>query len=364
MRGIPEALIDVRQSASASANALHELIGVGSRAVSNLDVSVAAFRTTLDREFAAAASLHHQSSQVLADSVRQIGDSTGLLAAGASDLTNAAQVNTAAVQRMDESIRTHFTPGNEQLNEVIHALAERLAASSNQVAGLTLKVEALAVEFDKVTSKLGPSISSFCDVIDNRFGRVVTQQGVQAEVIDRSTQQLREMADGLSQGAASLNSLLHEVSHLVGRAKSTQGALVEATNNLAEVGKQLRQSIAGDVAPSQRAMHEISASLAESTAQLSDFVVQGVKPATRQLITLHHTLTGLADTVDAIREFSNARADIDRLTDTLARASEISEAISALPEQLRQVLDQGFDSQVADADSSGRFMTWLAKRPR
>jgi hypothetical protein len=70
--GVPEALHDVHRTTAASAAALDELIRVGSRAVSNLDVSVAAFRSTLDREFAAAAKLHRRSSRALAETVQQI----------------------------------------------------------------------------------------------------------------------------------------------------------------------------------------------------------------------------------------------------------------------------------------------------
>ena len=111
-------------------------------------------------------------------------------------------------------------------------------------------------------------------------------------------------------------------------------------------------------------MHQITNSLEVSASQLSDFVAEGIKPATRQLVSLHQTLSGLADTVDAIKQFSNARADIDRLNDTLARAAKIGDAISALPEQIRQILEQSVDQHANSTDSSGRFMTWLSRRPR
>jgi methyl-accepting chemotaxis protein len=280
IKGIPEALVDVRRATKASADALQELIGVGSRAVSNLDVSVAAFRTTLEREFATAARLHHQSSGVLAESVRQIGDAAGLIASGAVDVGKNVRENAAA------------------------------------------------------------------------------------ESIDRSMERLREMADTASHGTTTLNSILQEVSQLVGQTKTTQEALVEATKNLSEVGRQLRQSLTSDVAPSQRALHDITTSLVESSAQLSNFVGEGVKPATRQLATLHQTLTGLSGTVDAIKEFSSARADIDRLNDTLARASKIADAISALPDQIRQILEQSVNHHANTAESSGRLMTWFSRKPR
>jgi predicted nucleic acid-binding Zn-ribbon protein len=364
IKGIPESLIDVRRATKASAEALQELTGVGTRAVSNLDVSVAAFRTTLDREFATAARLHHQSSGVLAESVRQIGDAAGLLASGAGDLGTTARANADAAQRMDESIRQHVVPGSERFREVVQTLAEQVAASRNESAMLSSKIEALAAEFDKVTNRLAPSVTSFCEAIDHRFGPAMTQQSVQAESIDRSMQRLCEVADSASHGTAALNSILQEVSQHAGQTKTTQQALVEATKNLSEAGRQLRQSITSDVAPSQRAMHEITSSLVESSTQLSNFVGQGVKPATRQLATLQQTLAGLADTVDAIKEFSGARSDIDRLNDTLARASKIADAISGLPEQIREILEQTVNHHANSADSSGRLMSWLSRKPR
>jgi methyl-accepting chemotaxis protein len=364
MKGIPDSLHEVRRATKTSADALEELITIGSRAVSNLDVSVAAFRTTLDREFTAAARLHYHSGQVLAESVRQIGDATGLLTSGADDLTKHARANAVAVQKMDESIRQHIVPGNERFHDVVQMLAAQVAASNTDAAALSAKVEALAGELDKMTSKLTPSVATFCDAIDNRFGPAVTRQSDQAESIGRSMQQLREMAESVSHGATTLNSILLEVSQVAGQTKATHEALIEATNNLAEVGRQVRQSMASDVAPSHRAVHEVASSLAESTAQLSDFIAQGVKPATRQLATLHQTLAGLAETVEAIQQFSSARADIDRLNDTLARASKIGDAISALPEQIQRILEQNVDHHVSGTNASGRLMTWISRRPR
>jgi hypothetical protein len=364
MKGIPDSLLEVRRATKVSADALEELIEVGSRAVSNLDVSVAAFRTTLDREFTAAARLHHHSSQVLAESARQIGDGTGMLTSGADDLTKTARAHTAAVQKLDESIRQHILPGNAQFRDVVQVLSSRVAASDKDATALSSKLQSLAGDFDKLTSTLTPSIAAFCEAIGNRFTPAVTRQSDQAESIARSMQQLREMAESVSHGTTTLNSMLQEVAQLVGQTKSTHEALIEATNNLAEVGRQVRQSMTSDVAPSQRAVHEVAASLAQSTAQLSDFVAQGINPATRQLATLHQTLAGLAGTVETIKQFSGARADIDRLNHTLAQAAKIGDAISALPEQIQRILEQNVDHHVPGANSSGRLMTWLSRRPR
>jgi len=172
------------------------------------------------------------------------------------------------------------------------------------------------------------------------------------------------MAESMSQGTTTLNAMLHDVSQFVVQTRGTHETLAGAANNLADVGSQLRQSIENDVAPSQRAMHEIATTFAESTSQLSAFTSQGVGPATRQLALLHQTLAGLEESVHAITNLSHARADIERLSDTLARATEISEAISALPEQIRDFLEQQAGHNAAATNSRGRFMKWLARRPR
>ncbi len=75
MSQMPQSLVDLRAAIAASAAALEELLPVGARAVANLDVSVSAFRTTIDREFADAARLQQHSSRSLAECAQQIADS-------------------------------------------------------------------------------------------------------------------------------------------------------------------------------------------------------------------------------------------------------------------------------------------------
>jgi hypothetical protein len=79
MDGIPGALRGARDALAASAAALEELLPAATRSVSNLDVSVAAFRTTVDREFHDAAVLHHRASKTLAAAVADISDAAEML---------------------------------------------------------------------------------------------------------------------------------------------------------------------------------------------------------------------------------------------------------------------------------------------
>lgn len=123
VKGLPETLAELRKATAASAAALEELIPVGQRAVAGLDVSVAAFRSTIDHEFIEAAKKHHSSIDGLTDSVSQIsansrkvlGESAEQLQESAMSLTEAAQLltkllseqagATGEVTSMQESVR-------------------------------------------------------------------------------------------------------------------------------------------------------------------------------------------------------------------------------------------------------------------
>lgn len=104
MKGIPQALCVLRDATAASANALQELLPVGARAVSNLDVSVAAFRSTVDREFTEAAKLHYRSSKALAASVQHIAESTELLNAAAAALKQATESTANSFEQIDHPL--------------------------------------------------------------------------------------------------------------------------------------------------------------------------------------------------------------------------------------------------------------------
>jgi hypothetical protein len=364
IQGIPDALGDVRIAAGASAIALQELIQVGSRAVANLDVSVAAFRTTLDRDFATAANLHFRSSNVFAESVQRVTDATALLKSGAEELKRTAEANTSSFDGLQESLQQHLLPGTRGFHEAAQELTNQITASNNVAGKLAASVEAVAHEFDRVAGGLAPSVSAFCDAVNNRFGPAMTQQGTQVELVGQSMERLREMAGSLSQGSTTLSAMLQEMADSVRQARAMHGQLAEEAQSLAAMGRQLRETIVVDVAPAQQSMHKIAESYAESAARLSRFMEHGLGPATEQLATLRQSLAGLAQAVESIQKFSHARADIDRLTDTLARAAEISDAIAALPEKLQEMLEQNARHAANRANSRGTIRTWLANRPK
>jgi hypothetical protein len=98
IKGMPQALCVLRDATAASAHALQELLPVGARAVSNLDVSVAAFRSTVDREFTEAAKLQYRAGKALAASMQQIVDATETLSAASAALREASQPELISMQ--------------------------------------------------------------------------------------------------------------------------------------------------------------------------------------------------------------------------------------------------------------------------
>lgn len=267
IRGVPQTLVELRNATAAAANALAELAPVGARAVANLDVSVAAFRSTIDREFTEAARLHHRSGKDLAEALHQISDSTESLRATTSGLQPA--------------IERQFTE-----------LSRRIAASSE-----------------------------------------------------------------------ALNAMLAECTRSAEQATAAQAAIAQAGRELADSSGQLWQTMESEMGPAQRTMRESASSFAESAGELSAFIKRGLGPAARDLSSLHETLTGLRETVKSIQDFSQARADIDQLTDTLGRAADIADALSALPERVREIVEQNANHGLRLA-SSRTLKNLLPGRPR
>ena len=256
VKGLPETLAELRKATAASASALEELIPVGQRAVAGLDVSVAAFRSTVDHEFIEAAKKHHSSIDGLTASVSQISD------------------------------------------------------SSRQVLG-------------------------------------------------ESADQLQESAKSLTEAAQLLTQVLVQQAGVTGEVSSMQESVRHAVAQLAEAGSKLQETVRSDIGPSQRELHEAASSFTGSSKQLAKFIDKGLEPATKQLTQLHTTLAGLESTVRTMREFNEAGTDINRLAESMQRASEVADAIADLPTQIRETLDQHATDQAELTAARSGLGSWF-----
>jgi hypothetical protein len=97
--------------------------------------------------------------------------------------------------------------------------------------------------------------------------------------------------------------------------------------------------------------------------RLGTFIQKGIDPATKRLFRLDETLQRLNGTVDAIRDFSGARQEIEHLSRSLAQAAAVSDAIGSLPDKLREVLEEVARTHQMQLEtrSRGGMMGWLRR---
>jgi uncharacterized phage infection (PIP) family protein YhgE len=253
IKGLPDTLRDVRHATAASAKTLEALIPVGQRAVAGLDVSVSAFRTSIEQDFIQAATRHRESLDSLSEcNMKALSDSSSRIQDAAKAVTEGSVL----------------------------------------------------------------------------FGKVLEDQSQFTELMSPIHETLRESIDQLSKSGAELHATVRK-----------------------------------EMTPSHKAFSEAAASFATSASQLSAFIESGVDPATKRLSELHRTLSGLEKTAKAMHTFSVAGGDVDRITQSLADAADVADAIAALPEQILEVLEQNGNGQEELAGASGKLMGWLRNRP-
>lgn len=225
VKGLPETLAELRKATAASASALEELIPVGQRAVAGLDVSVAAFRSTVDHEFIEAAKKHHSSINGLTDSVSQIsdssrqvlGESAEQLQESAMSLTEAAQLLTkllgeqagvtSEVSTMQESVRTavaQLADAGSKLQETVqsdvgpsqrelHAAATSFTGSAKKLAKFIDKGLEPAT---RQLTELHTTLSGLESTV--RTMREFNEAGTDIKRLAESMQRASEVADAIA----------------------------------------------------------------------------------------------------------------------------------------------------------------------
>ena len=78
-KDLPESMTWLRDSVEACVESLQHLIPIGERAVSGLDVSVAALRSTIDNQFTEASKLHTQSMRGISQSIEYLNENAARL---------------------------------------------------------------------------------------------------------------------------------------------------------------------------------------------------------------------------------------------------------------------------------------------
>jgi hypothetical protein len=225
IKDLPQTMIALRDATSASADALARIAPMHERAAANLDVSVAAFRTTIDEKFTAAAEQHHRASATLAASVAEICKTSEVLRDAAGGVQQSAATSATAIQRADQSLSAAaqgLGDASERLRrsvagdlapsqQSLHAAADALAQSAQQIAafvsdGIQPATRDLAGlhqvmnGLDDTIAKINAVTLAGGDV--ERLAAALSRASEIAQAIENLPEQIRRIVEGSVQHAA------------------------------------------------------------------------------------------------------------------------------------------------------------------
>ena len=373
LRGLPETLQQLTATAHAAIDTLQSLVPAGELLVAGLDVSVASFRTAIDTQFVEAVRSHHASTDTLAESVGRINESSERLKISSTDLQETVNAHTNAFKSLNRSLQQQVLPAHEaflatikHFNGQAEGLVEQLERLHSEVIASLEKMTSLAPEAADAVAKFSRSTATFSDAVQHRFGPAAEGHQNNALAVAASVQQLQQAARGLSDGNLALGQLLDGQVKLGRELAAVYGTLRQAVERLAETGRLLNQSYETGLLPSQRSVGQAAETLADSSRRLAAAVHQGVDPVTARLAELDDTLRRFSATARAIQEFTAARGDIERLTQSLAQAAAVTDAIAALPGQMRCLLEELVAQGHAEAagNAKGGWTAWFRGRRR
>ena len=143
-----------------------------------------------------------------------------------------------------------------------------------------------------------------------------------------------------------------------------QETLRAAIDKIATVGDSFQGTVDAHIAPSHRALSDATGSFAASAGRLASFIEDGLDPVTQRLTAFDQTLSRLEGTVDAIRDFSQVREEVEELSASLSQAAGVAKAIADLPDQIRNILEELVAAQHHEINSRGNLLTWIRGRPK
>ena len=368
---LPGKLSELTEATSAAVETIQAMIPVGERAISGLDVSVAAFRSAVESSFVEAAKSHQTATENLVDSVGRISESTIQLKVSSGDLQDTVNAHSNSFKNLNRSLNKQVLPAHEAFLAAIskfngrgEGVLEQLDELHSDVVESIGQITSLAPSAAEAIAGFSASSAAFSDAVQHRFAPAADEHRENTDKLSASIDKLQKSTQGLADGETAAGDLVRLQTRLSEELGTVQESLRLAVDRLAETGADLNQSLVGDVAPSQRSLREAAKSVSDSAARLSVFVQKGIDPATKRLHRLDETLQRLTGTVDAIRDFSGARQDIENLGQSLSRAAAVSDAIAALPEQIREILEQvaRTHQHQVDTQSRGGMMGWLRGR--
>ncbi|NLF70271.1 MAG: hypothetical protein GX575_14625 [Candidatus Anammoximicrobium sp.] len=372
LRELPGKLAELTAGIEYAADTLDALIPVGQRAMTGMDSAVEAFRTAVEGRFAEAAKTHHASIETLAESVARINESTLQLRVSSGDLQDTVNAHANAFKVLNRSLQKQVLPAHEaflaaisQFNGRAEGLLERIDGLHQEVLESIERIASLAPEAGQAIAAFANSATTFSDAVQHQFVPAADAHQDTTGKLTAATLELQRSTAFLAEGEGVVHGLVRLQARLSEDLHAAQETLRSAVNGLANTSAALQQSFTGEMLPSQRALHQAAAGFADSTKQLAGFLAHGLDPVTQRLVQLDQTFQSLEGAVAAIRDFAAARPDIEHLTQSLSRAAAVTDAIAALPQQVRQVLEEAATARAEQqaAKTGGGLSAWFHRRP-
>jgi ABC-type transporter Mla subunit MlaD len=225
-----------------------------------------------------------------------------------------------------------FGGKTRELPETMDGMREAMAESVETI-------QSLAPVAERVIAGLDVSVMAFRTSVETQT-REATSLQKNLEQLARAVEQIEQAGNLLARGTESIEHVLQRQAGVQREIEPAHEAMKTAIDRIAVAGTNLQRTIDDHVAPSQLTMGRAVDSFARSADRLSSFVDEGLAPVTQRLTTLDKTLSRLEGTVNAMQGFADAGSEIQKLSQSLAQAATVAQAISELPEQIRQVLEQ------------------------
>jgi chromosome segregation ATPase len=339
-----------------------------------LDVSVSAFRTAVESQFIEAARLHRTAIGDISDSAERLSRTTDNLRTGSDELHGAISAHSGSFQELgralSHSLEIDLVPTHQKLRATVNSFDSCVAEFTACMRALRSTTESLSGNIETATRDIGslagqlqPTVTAFREAVDDQFTSAAGQHEKNLKTLATSLDQIEQMGQTLSKSATVVEKLLEQHTGLAEQIEPAQVALRSAMDRIAHAGDAFEKTMDDRVIPSQQAMGEAADSFATSADRLTAFIEEGVDPATHRLVALDQTLSRLEGTVDALREFSGVRTDIEQLAQSLARAATVADAISALPGQIREILEELVATHRDEMDNSrGNWLGFLRHR--
>ncbi len=290
---------------------------------------------------------------------------------GSGDLQETVNAHANAFKLLNRSLQKQVLPAHEaflaaisQFNGRAEGLLERVDSLHEQVIESIERIAALAPEADRSIAAFAASATTFADAVQHKFAPAAEEHQDTTEKLTAAMLQLQRSTAGLAEGEGVVHGLVRLQTRLSEDLGATQQTLRTAVDGLAETSTAMAHSFTGEMVPSQRALHQAAVGFTDSSKQLAAFLTHGLEPVTQRLMQLDQTFHSLEETVAAIRDFSAARPDIEHLTQALAQAAAVTDAIAALPEQVRHVLEEAARTRAEQeaAHSGGGLSAWFRGR--